>query len=147
MGGCGVSGYGPLAPPDPLMDMYINKMTACFLCKYPKQVNTGVNYYTDRWFMIFLQNSAFVSKIMDNERRENRGGLVYSHTYPHMWNIVHGLIGSDRLRLRNSCILVCKSLRSRKSIVLAKPSNFRMHSRHHCLLIAINKNNHEALTF
>ena len=56
--------------------------------------------------MIFLQNSAFVSKIMDNDRRENRGGLVYSHTYPHTWNIVHGLIGLDRLRLRNSCILV-----------------------------------------
>ena len=102
----GGGGYGPLAPPDPLMDMYINKMTACFLCKHPKQVNTGVNYYADRWFMIFHQNSAFVSKIMDNERRKNRGGLVYSHTYPHTWNIVHGLIGSDRLRLRNSCILV-----------------------------------------
>ena len=40
-----------------------------------------------------------------------------------------------------------KSLRSRKPFVLAKPSNFRMHRRHHCLLIAINKNNHEALTF
>ena len=82
-------------------------MTACFLCKYPK---LGVNYYVDRWFMIFLQNSAFVSKIMDNERRENRGGLVYSHTYPHRWNIVHGLIGSDQLRLRNSCILVSSVL-------------------------------------
>ena len=41
---------------------------------------------------------------------------------------------------------VSKSLRSRKSFVLAKPSNFRMHSRHHCLLIAINEN-HEAVTF
>ena len=40
--------------------------------------------------------------------------------------------------------LSCKSLRSRKPFVLAKPSNFRMHRRHHCLLIAINKNNHEA---
>ena len=44
-------------------------------------------------------------------------------------------------------LFLCKSLRSRKPFVLAKPSNFRMHSRHHCLLIAINKNNHEALTF
>ena len=47
-----------------------------------------------------------------------------------------------------NAFLFCKSLRSRKSIVWAKPSNFRMHSRHHCLfLIAINNNNHEALTF
>ena len=47
----------------------------------------------------------------------------------------------------NQVLLCCKSLRSRKPFVLAKPSNFRMHRRHHCLLIAINKNNHEALTF
>ena len=42
-------------------------------------------------------------------------------------------------------IYPCKSLHSRKPFVLAKPSIHRMHSRHHCLLIAIN--NHEALTF
>ena len=41
-------------------------------------------------------------------------------------------------------LALCKSLRSRKPFVLAKPSNFRMHWRHHCLLIAINKKNHEA---
>ena len=46
-----------------------------------------------------------------------------------------------------NAFLYCKSLRSRKPFVLTKPSNFRMHRRHHCLLIAINKNNHEALTF
>ena len=44
-----------------------------------------------------------------------------------------------RLRKILNGFQVCKSLRSRKPFVLAKPSNFRMHSRHHCLLIAINK--------
>ena len=39
----------------------------------------------------------------------------------------------------------CKSLHNRKPFVLAMSSNYRMHSRHHCLLIAINKD--KALTF
>ena len=45
----------------------------------------------------------------------------------------------------NNTFLLSKSLRTRKPFVWAKPSIHRMHSRHHCLLIAIN--NHEALTF
>ena len=39
----------------------------------------------------------------------------------------------------------CKSLRSRKPFVLAKPSIHRMHSRHHCLLIAITKQSTDIL--
>ena len=42
-------------------------------------------------------------------------------------------------------LVTSKSLHSRKPFVLAKPSIHRMHSRHHCLLIAIN-DNHEART-
>ena len=42
-------------------------------------------------------------------------------------------------------LFVSKSLYSRKPFVLATSSNYRMHSRHHCLLIEINKD--KALTF
>ena len=40
---------------------------------------------------------------------------------------------------------VCKSLHSRKPFVLAMSLNFRMHSRHHCLLIAITKQSTDIL--